>query len=72
MTSGVAGSRVHAKLASSPVDPNAGLSFAVWVNGDAAVAAPKATDINALVDLGWKEAVALKGKDIQRIEGKTK
>jgi len=56
----------------APVDPNAGLSFSVWVNGDAAVAAPKATDSNALVDLGWKEAVALKGKDIQRIEGKTK
>lgn len=56
----------------TPVDPMAGFSFSIWVNGDAAVTAPKSTDIKGLMDLGWKEAVALKGKDIQRIEGKTK
>jgi hypothetical protein len=48
------------------VDPGAGLGFAIWVNADPAVAAPKAIDTKALVDLGWKEAVALKGAEVQR------
>lgn len=53
-------------------DPNAGRSFSIWVQGDSAVAAPTSLDTNGLVDLGWREAVALRGKDVQRIEGKTK
>jgi hypothetical protein len=48
------------------VDPGAGLSFAIWINADPAVATPKAIDTKALIDLGWKEAVALKGEEVQR------
>jgi hypothetical protein len=56
------------------VDPGAGLSFQIWVNANPAVVAPKALDTSALVDLGWKEAVALKGEEVQRgaTQGKSK
>ncbi|HEX3497715.1 MAG TPA: DUF6162 family protein [Stellaceae bacterium] len=47
-------------------DPNAGRSFAIWVNGAAAVAAPTAIDTAALADLGWREAVAFKGDQVQQ------
>jgi hypothetical protein len=48
------------------VDPSAGLSFSIWVNSNPAVPPPKSIDTAALSDLGWKEAVALKGDEVQR------
>jgi hypothetical protein len=51
-------------------DPTGGLSFTIWVNPNATVAAPKAVDTTALTDLAWREAVALKGEEIMRKEGK--
>jgi hypothetical protein len=48
------------------VDPSIGLSFSIWVNANPAVSVPKALDMSALVDLGWREAVALKGEEVQR------
>jgi hypothetical protein len=56
------------------VDPAAGLGFSIWVNPTPAVAAPKAVDAISLADLGWREAVALKGEEVQRgvtTQGKT-
>ena len=47
-------------------DPNAGRSFSIWVNGAAAVAAPTAIDTSSLADLGWREAVAFKGDQVQQ------
>jgi hypothetical protein len=54
--------------ASAPAsDPNIGRSFTIWINvnsGDAA--SPKVIDTAALVDLGWREAVAFKGGQVQQ------
>jgi hypothetical protein len=47
-------------------DPNAGRSFSIWVNGAAAVVAPTAIDTGSLADLGWREAVAFKGDQVQQ------
>jgi hypothetical protein len=47
-------------------DPNAGRSFAIWVNGGTAVVAPTAIDTTALADGGWREAVAFKGDQVQQ------
>jgi hypothetical protein len=54
--------------ASAPAsDPNTGRSFAIWINiNSGAALAPNAIDTNALVDLGWREAVAFKGSQVQQ------
>ncbi len=58
----------------APVDKSAGLSFGIWVNANPDVAAPKALDTKSLADLGWREAIALKGEEVQRgaRQGKSK
>jgi hypothetical protein len=50
----------------SRIDPSAGLSFSIWVNSNAAITAPKTLNTPGLVDLGWQEAVALRGEEVQR------
>ncbi len=47
-------------------DPNAGRSFSIWVTGAATPTAPAAIDTASLADLGWREAVAFKGDQVQQ------